>query len=104
MGLENLNPADYGVVGLALFGFIIIIRDLIAVFKDKFSTKPAEKTCNNNNRCSEELAAIIQGNTEAIAENTKTNQETQTMIKVYMEVQNTKMDEVLSKTRQGATI
>lgn len=96
---ENLTLADYGIVIFAVGGLITTITTLSNVIKAWVEKKNPSGQAPYIPRCSDSMRPVIENNTRAMEENTKSNQELQTIIKVFVAEQTTKMDEVLTRIR-----
>ena len=89
--------AQYGIAIFAVGGAYALIKAIIdAVVKiyDKKNLQP-HTTCVDN------LSTVVSNNTKAIAENTKSNQELQTIIQVSITEQSGKIDEILERARRA---
>jgi hypothetical protein len=104
LGIEKL--AEYGIAVFAVGGLVATVVTLTNVIKAWADKKYPSGQTPAAPRCSEALGHIIANNTTAMEENTRTNreiqksnQELQTIIKVFVAEYGTKMDEVLAKVR-----
>lgn len=89
--------AQYGVTIFAIGGIIALVKAIVDAGVKIYERKyPPTRT-----KCADVLSTVIANNTKAIAENTKSNQELQTIIQVSMAEQSGKIDEILERARRN---
>lgn len=90
--------AQYGIAIFAIGGVFALIKAIIDAGVKIYEKRNAP-TVTPQARCSDQLSTVIANNTKAINENTKSNQELQTIIRVFQAEQGGKIDEILTRVR-----
>ena len=89
--------AQYGIAIFAIGGVFALIKSIVDAAVKIYEKKNPQPHA----KCADILSTVIANNTKAIAENTKSNQELQTIIRVFQAEQGSKMDEILERARRN---
>jgi hypothetical protein len=96
--MPETQLAQYGIAIFAVGGAYALLKAIVDAGVKIYERKNPQQT---HTRCADNLSTVITNNTKAIAENTKSNQELQTIIKVFQAEQGSKMDEMLERARRA---